>query len=166
VLGPAATAGVVVNALFGLGGVGKSTLAAALVDEPDVQRHFADGILWATLGQEPETQGLLTGWVRALGDHQFRGTDLTGASEHLRGLLRNRKMLLVVDDAWSSEAVEPFRVGGPDSRLLITTREANIARDLDATLVALDVMTPEQALRPAGRATEEVAHQRRAAGRP
>jgi hypothetical protein len=37
--------GVVVSAVFGLGGVGKSTLAAALVQDAEVRGRFADGIL-------------------------------------------------------------------------------------------------------------------------
>ena len=36
------------TALYGLPGIGKTTLAAALVSDPQVQAHFADGILWAT----------------------------------------------------------------------------------------------------------------------
>jgi hypothetical protein len=139
-------AGVVVSALFGLGGVGKSTLAAALADDPEVRRHFEDGILWATLGQQPEVQGLLMSWVRALGDHQFQAGDAASAREHLRQLLRERHMLLVLDDAWATEVINQFRVGGPRCRVLITTREGAIAGDIGARLFPLDVMSPEQAL--------------------
>jgi hypothetical protein len=146
VLGTEGGAGVVVSAVHGLGGVGKSTLAAALVDDPDVRRHFKDGILWATLGQQPEVPRLLTEWVRALGDHEFKGPDIASAREHLRGLLSERRMLLVVDDAWSTEAAKHFRVGGPQCRVLVTTREAALARDLGARLIPLDVLSPEQAL--------------------
>jgi len=40
----------VVSAAHGLGGIGKTTLAAALAHDPAVQARFPDGVLWATLG--------------------------------------------------------------------------------------------------------------------
>jgi hypothetical protein len=90
-LGPDSGRGFGVSALFGQGGIGKSTLAAAVVHNPEVQGQYPDGILWATLGQNPEVQSLLTGWVRALGDHDFHGHDAHSAHEHLCGLLRSRR---------------------------------------------------------------------------
>jgi hypothetical protein len=43
----------VVSAIHGLGGIGKSVLAAKLAHDEQVQARFGDGILWATLGQNP-----------------------------------------------------------------------------------------------------------------
>lgn len=40
----------VVSAIYGLGGIGKSVLASKLAHDNDVQARFADGILWSTLG--------------------------------------------------------------------------------------------------------------------
>jgi replication-associated recombination protein RarA len=49
----------VISAIYGLGGIGKSTLAAALAQEKDVQACFPDGIFWATLGQQPDILSFL-----------------------------------------------------------------------------------------------------------
>jgi hypothetical protein len=144
-LSPESGPGVVVSAVFGLGGIGKSTLVAKVVQLPQVQDRFSDGVLWVTLGQNPELLSLVGQWIRGLGDHDFRALDLHGASERLRQLLRERAVLLVVDDAWSSEHVEPFRVGGPRCRLLVTTRDNLIARAIGASLLDLDQLTPAQA---------------------
>ena len=43
-----------VLALEGLGGIGKTTLATALAKRSDVQSYFSDGILWASLGLNPD----------------------------------------------------------------------------------------------------------------
>ncbi|MGD1851722.1 MAG: NB-ARC domain-containing protein [Cyanophyceae cyanobacterium] len=51
----------VVSAIHGLGGIGKSVLAAAIAHEPEIRDRFPDGILWITLEQEPD-------WLVALGD--------------------------------------------------------------------------------------------------
>ena len=142
----ASTGALVVSAIHGLGGIGKSTLAAATAQTPDVLAHFPDGVFWATLGQQPDVLSLLTGWVQALGDYDFRPTNIDVASSHLCSLLHNKAALLVVDDVWDVSHALPFRVGGSECRVLITTRNADIARDLGATLYNLNVMTEEQAL--------------------
>ena len=133
----------VVSAIYGLGGIGKSVLAAKLAHDDEVQAHFADGILWVTLGQNPDLLPLLSGWIQALGDNDYKPTAIESASAHLRTLLYAKKALLVVDDVWHPEHLDPFRVGGSDCCVLVTTREARIA---DAQRYDLDVMSPEQAL--------------------
>ncbi|AUB34218.1 hypothetical protein COO91_00089 [Nostoc flagelliforme CCNUN1] len=59
-------------------------------------------------------------------------------------MLYDKKALLVVDDAWNPEHVEPFRVGGSDCRVLVTTREAVIK---GATAYKLDVLTPDESIK-------------------
>jgi hypothetical protein len=137
----------VVSAIHGLGGIGKSTLAAALARDPEILARFPDGVLWATLGQQPEVLSLLNGWIRdGLGDYQFQPTAVEAATAHLRTLLHGKAALLVVDDAWDPAHVRHFLAGGERCRALVTTREALIARAVGATLYDLDVMTPQQAL--------------------
>ena len=137
----------VIAALHGLGGIGKSTLAADLAHDGELRaRFFPDGVFWATLGQQPDLLPLLSGWVQALGDFTFKPLSVDAATAHLRTLLQEKAALLVVDDAWDPTRVTPFLVGGPRCRVLITTRDATIARAVGAALYDLDVMTPKQAL--------------------
>jgi hypothetical protein len=133
----------VVSAIYGLGGIGKSVLAAALAHDPDVQDRFADGILWATLGQEPDILSFLSGWIQALGDRDYKPTSVDAASMHLGSLLYDKQVLLVVDDAWNPDHVEPFRIGGKGCRVLVTTREADVS---GAKRYDLEEMTSEQSL--------------------
>ncbi|MBD0302293.1 MAG: hypothetical protein ICV85_08950, partial [Tolypothrix sp. T3-bin4] len=136
----------VVTAIHGLGSIGKSTLAAALAHEVEVQTHFCHGILWATLGQQPNLLSLLSGWVQALGDYNFKATSVEAASNQLRILLYDKAVLLVVDDAWNTEDAQAFNVGGARCQVLVTTREAGIAQLLRANTYSLDVMQPSQAM--------------------
>jgi hypothetical protein len=55
-----------IAAVYGLGGIGKSVLAQVLVEDPEVQQNFPDGILWKTLGQNPTLQTCLGDWIREL----------------------------------------------------------------------------------------------------
>ncbi|MCA1990590.1 MAG: CHAT domain-containing protein [Coleofasciculus sp. S288] len=141
------TAGtLVVSAIHGLGAIGKSTLAAALAHDEAVKNHFSDGILWATLGQQPDVLSLLSGWVKALGDYNFQSTSVEATSAHLRTLLDNKAVLLVVDDAWNPKDAQHFQVGNSRCQMLVTTRDGAIADTLRASTYSLDVMKPEQAM--------------------
>jgi hypothetical protein len=136
---------VVVSAIAGLGGLGKSVLATALVLDDEVRSRFCDGILWVTLGQNPDLLGLLGDWIRALDKSResYAATTLEAASRYLQTLLLEKRVLLVVDDAWNAAHVEYFRVGGAGCRVLVTTREAQID---GAEYFALDWMTETEAI--------------------
>ncbi|WP_257210119.1 NB-ARC domain-containing protein, partial [Nostoc linckia] len=134
----------VVSAIYGLGGIGKSTLAAAIAHDRDVKACFTDGVLWATLGKEPDLLPLLSSWILALGDNNYKPIQSDDAKRHLQTLLNDKKVLLVVDDAWNPEHVEYFQVGGAGCRVLVTTREAVI---LGASRYDLDVMTKSESLK-------------------
>ncbi|MEH2153468.1 NB-ARC domain-containing protein, partial [Nostoc sp.] len=136
----------VITAIHGLGSVGKSTLAAALAHNAEIQSRFCDGILWATLGQEPNVLALLSGWVQALGDYSFKPTSVEATSTHLRTLLYDKAVLLVVDDAWNTEDARAFNFGGARCQVLVTTREGHIADALAANTYSLDIMKPDQAM--------------------
>ncbi|MDZ7967502.1 MAG: NB-ARC domain-containing protein [Nostoc sp. DedSLP03] len=136
----------VITAIHGLGSVGKSTLAAALAHNAEIQSHFCDGILWATLGQQPNVLALLSGWVQALRDYSFKPTSVEATSSHLRTLLYDKAVLLVVDDAWNTEDARAFNIGGARCQVLVTTREGHIADALAASTYSLDIMKPDQAM--------------------
>ncbi|MGK7915941.1 MAG: NB-ARC domain-containing protein [Prochloraceae cyanobacterium] len=133
----------VVSAIYGLGGIGKSTLAAALAHDPEVQSHFPDGIFWATLGQQPDILDILSIWSRKLGDYDFKPINLNEASLELKSLLSDKQALLVVDDVWNSDQAKWFRMEGVGCRVLVTTREAQIE---GAEYHSLDLMSEAQAL--------------------
>ena len=85
-------------------------------------------------------------WIRALGVNELNLLNHDVASTFLRGILRDKAALLVVDDAWNLEDVDPFRVGGPGCHLLVTAREAVVAHGLHVQPIDLEVMTNEQAV--------------------
>ncbi|EGJ30890.1 NB-ARC domain protein [Moorena producens 3L] len=132
-----------VSAIYGLGGIGKSTITAALAHDEEVQSHFTDGIFWATLGQQPDILSFLSTWIQQLGDYDFKPINIHSASLQLRTLLSDKKALLVVDDVWHPDHVDPFRVAGSGCRVLVTTREAPVK---GAIRYDLDVMTLNQSL--------------------
>ncbi|MEI8305701.1 MAG: NB-ARC domain-containing protein [Chloroflexales bacterium] len=139
----------VLTAVRGWPGVGKTTLAAALAHDPEIRAQFPDGVLWASLGQNPSLFGELAAWGRALGVPQLEARTIEEASAQLTALLRNKHMLLIVDDVWQQEHAVPFRVGGSGCSLLITTRLPEVARAIAPSardVYVLGVLTVEKAL--------------------
>jgi NB-ARC domain/TIR domain/APAF-1 helical domain len=135
------------GALHGMGGIGKSVAARALCDDPRVQAAFPDGILWATLGQIPDLVSELRKWVQALGGAITEHVPtVDGLKAALANLLKDRACLLILDDVWQHADAEAFSVGGPHCRLLLTTRDAEIAHELGAQVQPVPVMTEEEAI--------------------
>ncbi len=123
-------------AIDGLPGIGKTTLALALVRQPGVRRHFRDGLLWASLGPGADAASAINSWAQALergglaSSDISRLPDLPDRTQALRDAIGSRRMLLVIDDVWDSEAAKALHCGGPRCCHLITTRNREIAHDL------------------------------------
>ena len=117
-------------ALHGLPGVGKTTLAALLVADPYVQECFPGGILWAGLGPAPNLQGVLSRWATLL-DVSFaqskRAMKLDELIQQLQLAIGHRRMLLVIDDAWTDQEALAMHVGGDHCVHLLTTRLPQVA---------------------------------------
>jgi tetratricopeptide (TPR) repeat protein/transcriptional regulator with XRE-family HTH domain len=123
------------SALNGLPGVGKTALATALAHDEEVRQYFSDGILWVGLGTEPDVLELLSRWGTLLGsvppDVTHRSRPEAWANS-IHAAIGQRRMLLVIDDAWDLTQALAFQVGGPNSAHLITTRFPEIARHFAA----------------------------------
>jgi|GEM_PF-2017553 len=152
VLGESGDKIVAMTAVHGMGGVGKTTLAAWLLRDDRVRRRWPDGVLWATLGPdatgEAAADAPLLLWGAALGEkglHDYPRTEDKAAI--VRRLLAGRRVLLVVDDAWD---IAPARLlldcAGPDCGRLLTTRLWDVAAELDQDPLRIDVMAPAEAL--------------------
>ena len=116
--------------LHGLPGMGKSVTAAAFARSTETRRSFADGVLWLS-GQQVTAADV----ARALGADGTANDDA-------------RAMLVVIDDASGLAEVEPIlNQLGARGRVLVTTRNAGLARSLGAREVFLDALAPDATLR-------------------
>ncbi|GHO50536.1 helix-turn-helix domain-containing protein [Ktedonospora formicarum] len=115
-------------ALQGLPGIGKTTLAAVLAIDPEIQERFAHGVLWAGLGPRPHLPSLFSRWSRLLGIKGGQSLTTSDAWSHLiRDTIGMKCMLLVIDDAWTIEDALACIVGGPACAYLLTTRFPEVA---------------------------------------
>jgi hypothetical protein len=130
----------------GMGGLGKSVLAAALARDTRVRFLFPGGVFWVPLGQEPRLLDLQRDLARALGDAGDFDT-LPAGKERLRELLRERQALLVLDDLWHKAHAEAFDVLGPMGRVVITTRDTQLVTTFDGLPYEVRLLTDDEARR-------------------
>lgn len=137
--------------LKGMGGIGKTVLAAALAHDRQARELFCDGIVWidfghTAIGKESEIKTR----QQTVAEH-FEGVprhfnSIENGTKHLQKLLGERSVLLVFDDVWRIRHVEPFIITGAGVRMLITTRNAQIIRAIGAKEHCVDVLEESDAL--------------------
>lgn len=124
-------------ALNGLPGVGKTTLAVQLANDEELQATFKDGILWAGLGPQPNLLALFSRWGNLLGISGSEQMSLRSKESWIDWLHQNigtRRMLIVIDDAWTLDDALSCIIGGPNCAYLLTTRLPDIALRFAGTL--------------------------------
>src|SRR5947209_4272181 len=130
-----------------MGGIGKTVLATALCRDLVVQRAFPDGIAWITIGREWDGDFVtrMREVARALGD-DLSGYDNPLACENrYRTILREKAALVVVDDVWNLEHLQPLLVDAPRSRFLFTTRDTGIARAVTDRRFSANLLSESEA---------------------
>ena len=131
----------------GMGGIGKTVLAAALAHDSELRQAFPDGMYWLTVGQKPNLLDLQNKLLRQLTEPKQALTTEEEAKDALRDALEGRRALLVLDDVWSVDHADAFLVDAPPARLLITTRNNEVLVGLGAEEHRVDVLTLNDALR-------------------
>jgi WD40 repeat protein len=135
-----------VVAIVGMGGSGKSVLAAAISRDLAVRRAFPDGVVWIELGPAPsipERQAELAG-AFSVPDAAF--ADAQQGKAALTRALAGRRCLVVLDNVWDAAHLGAFDVLSDDGQLLITTRDAGLARAAGAVRHDLGVLDRDQSL--------------------
>lgn len=124
-------------AIYGMAGIGKTTIAQAFCDDARVRQAFPDGIVWLTIGKEPahDVRTQLREVGKLLGDDLAKYDSELGAIHRYKSAIRDRRALVVLDDVWSVSDLEPFRASSRHSRLLFTTRDDAVATSVSAKVI-------------------------------
>ncbi|WP_214321424.1 AfsR/SARP family transcriptional regulator [Nonomuraea sediminis] len=137
----------VISAMAGVGGVGKTTLAVHVAHRlvPD----FPDGQLFVDLrgsGPQPADPGtVLASFLRALGVEEAPEEQAERAALY-RSVLAERRVLVVLDNAAGVGQLRPLLPGSACCAVLVTSRNRLIGLT-GARQVDLEVMGPVEALR-------------------
>ncbi|MBO0867697.1 MAG: tetratricopeptide repeat protein [Micromonosporaceae bacterium] len=143
---------VIVSAIDGIAGVGKTALAVRWGER--VRARFRDGQLFLDLrghSRAPSVRPIeaLTYFLVALGVPPAQvPVDVEQAAAQYRTLVRDRQLLIVLDNASGADQVRPLLPGSPGSLVLVTSRNrlAGLVAKEGAHRLTLDVLSPEQSV--------------------
>jgi tetratricopeptide (TPR) repeat protein/transcriptional regulator with XRE-family HTH domain len=145
--------GVVISAIGGTAGVGKTALALNWAHR--VAPDFPDGQLYANLrgfdpaGNPAEPADVLRGFLDALQVHPERFPATTeGLAALYRSLLADRTMLVLLDNAADVAQVRPLLPASPRCLVIVTSRRelSALAAAEGARLLSLDVLPEREAI--------------------
>ncbi len=125
----ALTAGhtVTITSVRGMGGVGKTTMAAELAER--LRDKFPDGVLWGAL-ERSDTMSILALFAGAYQRDVSGYRDVATRAAAVRDLLKDKRALLILDNATSSEQVlDLLPSGESQAAVLITTRNELVVSD-------------------------------------
>jgi tetratricopeptide (TPR) repeat protein len=150
---PRAVAAMVISAIGGTAGVGKTALAIEWAHQ--VAGEFPDGQLYVNLrgfdpsGTPAAPEAAMRGFLDALGVPPERTPPGLEAQAGLyRSLLADKQMLIVADNARDEQQVRPLLPASPGSLVLITSRSqlGGLVAAEGARLISLDVLTHAEAV--------------------
>lgn len=143
---------VVISAITGSGGVGKTTLAVHWAHR--IREQFPDGNLFVNLrgydpGQPMTPQQALDGFLRALDVPAEKiPSELDAQAALFRSLLDGRRLLVVLDNAANVEQVRPLLPAAGGCLAIITSRSrlSGLATREGVSRVPIDVLSPDESL--------------------
>uniref|UniRef100_A0A6N2LP92 Bms1-type G domain-containing protein n=1 Tax=Salix viminalis TaxID=40686 RepID=A0A6N2LP92_SALVM len=129
-----------IHAMWGMGGLGKTTLAQLVYNEERVKQQFGLRI-WVCVSTDFHLIGLTRAIIESIDGTPCKIQGLDPLQQHLQQKLAGRKFLLVLDDVWEDytnrwdKLKEVLRCGAKGSAVIVTTREVMVARRMATAFV-------------------------------
>ncbi|XP_028221777.1 putative disease resistance RPP13-like protein 1 isoform X1 [Glycine soja] len=118
--------------IWGMGGLGKTTLAQSLLNDDAVQNHF-DLKAWAWVSDPFDVFKATKAIVESATSKTCDITNFDALRVELKNTFKDKKILLVLDDLWNmqyhdwDQLIAPFSCGKKGSKIIVTTRHHRIA---------------------------------------
>ncbi|CAN4099977.1 unnamed protein product [Withania somnifera] len=144
------TKGLDVISIYGMAGLGKTTFASKVYNNPSIVNHF-DVKAWCSVSQTYNVRTLLVEIFRQLDrDKERKIKENDDVADMLRRILIGKRYLIVLDDIWEVKAWDDlglcFPKGENGSRVMVTTRIEEVAKYLQhcSDPYSLRFLTPEE----------------------
>eukprot|EP01018_Ginkgo_biloba_P006723 Gb_01077 [translate_table: standard] len=122
-----------VISVYGMGGVGKTSLLKNVHNSEDVKRFF-DVLIWATVSPNCSIKDLQSCIARRIHLSLPENCSTDEGAMSLYASLKHKKFLLILDDVWSQIDLRQLGVpiGGEGSKIVLTTRSMEVNRSMRA----------------------------------
>ncbi|XP_016650148.1 PREDICTED: LOW QUALITY PROTEIN: putative disease resistance RPP13-like protein 1 [Prunus mume] len=132
-----------VVAIVGMAGLGKTTLAQfAFNNNSDVMKEFEPKV-WVSVSDDFDVVRLTKAILESVTSQPVKVEEFSKMQHDLNEQLRGKKFLIVLDDIWNksdrdlydlwTRLQSPFSVGAQGSKIIVTTRDQNVATIMGAS---------------------------------
>ncbi|XP_059075000.1 probable disease resistance protein At4g33300 [Cryptomeria japonica] len=133
-----------------MGGGGKTTLALALLNDPQIKGYFRGNVIFITVSQAPNLKGILEILCEKMaGNKRPEFLNLKDGQMKVQQLIlsQSKPTLVILDDVWSKTNLENLLFEGPGYKTLVTTRDNSTIPTTSTTeLYQLPLLCPDDAL--------------------
>lgn len=121
-----------VLAIVGMGGIGKTTLAQLVFNDPRVRQNF-DRLAWICVSEQFDIKIITRNIISSLQKQKCDVLELNDLQEDLIKQIERKKLLLVLDDVWNEQRAPWDSLCAPMMttelcRIIVTTRSKTVAR--------------------------------------
>ncbi|KAB2086267.1 hypothetical protein ES319_A04G018200v1 [Gossypium barbadense] len=126
--------GVCVLSIVGMGGMGKTTLAQLVYNDPNIKESF-DHKSWVCVSDDFDAVNITKMILRSLDANSRDENDLNLLQVKLKEKLSGKRLLLVLDDIWNESYRDwtilqtPFGAG---TKIIVTTRLEKVSSNVDS----------------------------------
>ncbi|XP_017602767.1 putative disease resistance RPP13-like protein 1 isoform X1 [Gossypium arboreum] len=126
--------GVCVLSIVGMGGMGKTTLAQLVYNDPSIEESF-DHKSWVCVSDDFDAGNITKTILRSLDADSRDENDLNLLQVKLKEKLSGKRLLLVLDDIWNESYSDwiilraPFGAG---TKIIVTTRLQKVSSNVDS----------------------------------
>ncbi|CAO2819533.1 unnamed protein product [Amaranthus hypochondriacus] len=119
--------------IVGIGGMGKTTLAQLVYNDPQVGEHF-EMRLWVCVSDVFDVKGIAEKIIMSATNTGIQKLEMEQVQGRLRMEIGDKLYLLVLDDVWNEEREEwlklrsLLKIGRKGSKILVTTRSRGVAK--------------------------------------
>ncbi|XVF82281.1 hypothetical protein PTKIN_Ptkin16aG0033400 [Pterospermum kingtungense] len=138
--------------IVGMGGIGKTTLAQLVYNDPTVQNHF-DLKAWVCVSDDFDVTRITKEILQSLTSEPCDENNLNSLQEKLKKMLYEKKFLIVLDDVWNENyhnwtiLQSPFLATTPGSKIIVTTRSLDVSSTMGASHAhSLQVLSEDDCL--------------------
>ncbi|XP_021801923.1 putative disease resistance protein RGA3 isoform X2 [Prunus avium] len=119
--------------IVGMPGLGKTTLAKKVFNEPDIDKSF-DKRIWVCVSDPFDVNSILRRILEVLNPTIARIESQEALLKNLQEALARKRYILVLDDVWNEDRIIWInlmnclsKLGSRESTVIVTTRSANVA---------------------------------------